>query len=305
MGFNRPGDRGQLLLPCRSPSHWGRNAETKTVVETATAGQGFKLDLCQLGIPNDVHIVSIKITPQDGVTLLDPKQSISTHKVIPHRLDFEVKASPGGPRQGRIGFMVTWYRPRPSSIENDYLFAAAQEFTIATKRDNWWKIAPEWERVLIPANTALEIAVGRLVLAALTKLGLKESERLGYATRLETLLPLVAKGARSDAAPEPSTRLCQEAPKTTQPRRAHGNHTLEARPEGSGQVALGALRAALRGSVPPAGGPLLDASPFAGDHWHSSAEQRRARRIPCSRLAILLQFVELRPQLPSGARSRT
>ena len=171
-------------------------ARTRVFIETVKAGQDFDLDLTRYGVPADARIVALGITPKDPILLAEVRQSFAVHEVIPHQMRLRAIPYSGAGEQGETNFMVTWYGSQRGLLEQDYLFDAAQEFSHETVKETRWHLPPRWERVIIPANVAIELAVNRAAKAALEKYGEQydlRRKKLDYDQKLNFVLPRAAQ----------------------------------------------------------------------------------------------------------------
>ncbi len=164
-------------------------ATTTLVRKKMNKGEFLTIDFDQSGVPADATIVAVNMTPQGSMIPYQARQNFYVGEAIPHALTFRPAPikNEEPPEEVALAIMVTWFKTT-GGLEHEYLFEAASSFAAETRAHG----STKWERTVVPANLALELAIGRLVGDGLRKVGLSD-DRLDYSKELNLVLPLLSR----------------------------------------------------------------------------------------------------------------
>lgn len=168
-------------------------ARSTVLVETLKRDSPLEIDLDTAGIPTEARILAVNITPQGSLFPAEVRQHYFANDHIRHKLFLHPVqlGDQAAPEEVILSVMVTWFRA-PGQLEGEYLFDALHGFAVETRTDQLTHSAPRWDRLIIPANLALELVIGRLVSDALKKHSFR-AQGFNYFFELDPLLPLVAE----------------------------------------------------------------------------------------------------------------
>jgi len=166
-------------------------ARSTWLLLTLRRGQPLDIDWEAKGVPSDAEILAINITPQGPVYAAQVRQDYFVRDQIRHNLVlFPVVVGVLTKDEIELATMVTWYRPG-TDLAADYLFDALHVFNDETLTDQRTHSPARWDRIVVPANLSLELAVKRFVSDSSKKLSLN-IRKSKYDTALNQHLPRVA-----------------------------------------------------------------------------------------------------------------
>lgn len=166
-------------------------ARSNFLVPTLQRDQPLDIDFDTEGVPSDAQILAINITPQGPAYAAQVRQEYFVRDQIRNNLLlYPVVVGPLPADEVKLAMMVTWYRTG-TDLAAEYLFDALHAFNEETRTDQLTHSTARWQRIIIPANLALELAVKRFVSDASKKLSFK-IRKSNYDTALNKGLPTVA-----------------------------------------------------------------------------------------------------------------
>jgi hypothetical protein len=168
-------------------------AETKVFIICLRKGQEYRYRFSDYDIPHDAKILYINYTPQGtGLFPVEFHGNVSTRRrvgdeVVVYPFPMKLDSSTSNQTDTKVAVMVSWVA---GDTEDGSLYNLREAFEFYVQN--------KYSSIIIPANVAVELALGRFLTSYLqnfsskTKVG-KFIEEVTYAHQLNVLLTMIAK----------------------------------------------------------------------------------------------------------------